>query len=201
MKALIWIAAILAVLICLAVLLRLRVTGVYGEEGPSLTVGLGAMSLVKLPRPRGTKKVKREKGPKKEKKPKKKNEETEEKDKGGPVSGFRSLLPIISKALGKLKRRLSIDELTLWYLSAGEDPATTALMFGGASAAADVLVKAVENLFRVKKRDVRTAVSFTESKPRVYVRLQLSVSLGAFLWIGAGAALAFRKARIDAGKN
>ena len=201
MKALIWIAAILAVLVCLLVLVRLRVVGVYGEEGPSLTVGLGAIPLVKLPRPRGMKKTKREKRPKKEKKPKEKKEETEGKNKGGPVPGFRSLLPIITKALGKLKKRLCIDELTLRYLSAGDDPASTALMFGGANAAAEVLVRAVESLFRVKKRDIRTAVSFTESKPRVYVRLKLSVSLGALLWIGSGAALAFRKARIDAGKK
>ena len=201
MKAIIWIVAILAVLICLMVLLRLRVTGVYGEAGPSLTVGLGAIALVKLPRPRGMKKVKREKQPKKEKKPKKKKEETEEKDKGGPVPGFRSQLSIISKSLGKLKRRLSIDELTLWYLSAGEDPATTALMFGGASAAADVLVKAVDNLFRVKKRDIRTYVSFTESKPRVYAKLRLSVSLGILLWILGKAALERKCAQRKAGSN
>ncbi len=201
MKALIWIAAILAALICLPLLVRLRVTGVYGEAGPSLRAALGAVPMLTVPRAPGAKKAKREKKPKQAKKPKKKKEETEEKDKGGSVPGFRSLLPIISKALGKLKRRLSIDELTLWYLSAGDDPASTALMFGGASASAEVLVRALESLFRVKQRDIRTSVSFTEPKPRVYVRLRLSVSLGVLIWIAAGAALAYSKARRDAGKK
>ena len=54
MRALIWIAAILALLILFLILLRLRLTGVYGEGGASLTVSLGAVPVFRLPRPPGS---------------------------------------------------------------------------------------------------------------------------------------------------
>ena len=191
MRVLIWIAAILALLIAFLILLRLRLTGEYGEAGASLTVALGAVPVFRLPRPKGAQRDKKEKKPK----PKKRNKEEEkEKTKGGSIPGFRQLMPIISDALGKLKRRLSIDEMTLWYQSAGEDPAAAALAFGGASAAAGALARPMQEMFRIKDLDIRTAVSFTETKPKVYARLKMSVSFGVLLWIGLRAYGKFRRA-------
>lgn len=188
MRALLWIAAILVLLILLLFLLRLRLTGEYGEGGACLTVALGSIPVFRLPRPEAAKQAPKEKRTK-DKKKKKKKEEDKEKPKGGSEPGFRKELEIIGRSLGKLKRRLVIDELTLWYLSAGDDPAATALAYGAANAAAAALARAVESLFRVKERDIRAAVSFTETKPRVYARLQLSVSLGILIWILGKAAL------------
>ena len=191
MRVLIWIAAILALLIAFLILLRLRLTGEYGEAGASLTVALGAVPVFRLPRPKGAQRDKKEKKPK----PKKKNkEEDKEKTKGGSIPGFRQLMPIISDALGKLKRRLSIDEMTLWYQSAGEDPAAAALAFGGASAAAGALARPMQEMFRIKDLDIRTAVSFTETKPTVIARIRMSISLGALIWIGLRAFVKLRRA-------
>ena len=97
--------------------------------------------------------------------------------------------------LGKLKRRLSIDELTLRFQSAAPDPADAALLFGASSAGAAGLVQVLEALFRVRKTDVRTAVSFTETKPKVYALVRLSVPLGALLWLGLRALRLYRRAR------
>ena len=199
MRVLIWIAAILALLIALLALLRLRLTGVYGEKGASLTVGLGSLSVLRIPRPKGE-----EEDPAAKKRPKKKKKEKEDKKdsgKGGPEPGFRKELQIIGRLLGKLKRRLRIDELTLRYLSAGDDPAMTALAFGAANAAAAALARAVESMFRVRKRDVRAAVSFTEDQPRVFARVQLSISLGVLLWLLGKAFLAREWARLTAAKK
>ena len=193
MRGLIWIAAILALLVLLLILLRLRLTGEYGDAGSSLTVALGAIPLFRLPRPGGARQVKRADKPKSKKK-KKKKEEDEEKPKGGSIPGFRRLMPIISDALGKLKRRLSIDEMTLWYQSAGEDPAAAALAFGGASAAAGALAKPMQDMFRIRDLDIRTAVSFTETKPTVLARIRMSISVGALLWIGLRAFVKLRRA-------
>ena len=190
MRAIIWIAAILALLIAFLILLRLRLTGEYGEAGASLTVALGAVPDFRLPRPKGAQRDKKEKKPK----PKKKKEEDKEKPKGGSIPGFRQLMPIISDALGKLKRRLSIDEMTLWYQSAGEDPAAAALAFGGASAAAGALARPMQDMFRIKDLDIRTAVSFTETKPTVLARIRMSISVGALLWIGLRAFVKLRRA-------
>jgi len=192
-RALIWIAAVLVLLILLLFLVRLRLTAAYGEEGASLTAAIGALPVFRLPRPPGSGQAGKEKKPKPKKK-KKKKEEAEEKPKGGSVPGFKQLMPIISDALGKLKRRLSIDEMTLWYQSASEDPAAAALAFGGASAAAGALVRPMQELFRIRDLDIRTAVSFTETKPKVYARLKMSVSFGVLLWIGLRAYGKFRRA-------
>ncbi len=193
MRVLIWIAAILVLLAVFLILLRLRLTGEYGEAGGSLTVALGAVPVFRLPRPKGEKQEKKEKKPR----PKKKKEDNKEKTKGGSIPGFRQLMPIISDALGKLKRRLSIDEMTLWYQSAAEDPASAALAFGGASAAAGALARPMQDMFRIKDLDIRTAVSFTETKPTVFARIRMSISVGALIWIGLRAYLKLRRA----GKN
>ena len=196
MRALCWIGAVLAALIALLVLTRLRLTLEYGEDGGSLTVLLGALPVLRLPRPEGAKAAAKPK--------KKKNAEAEEakkEDRGGSEPGFRRELKIIGDLLGKLKRRLRIDELTLRYLSAGDDPAATALIYGAAGAAAAALVRAVESLFRVKEADVRASVSFTETRPRVRARLKLSVSLGVLLWLLAKAAVMKKLAHRKAGSK
>ncbi len=199
MKVLVWIGVALLLLILLLVLLRLRLTGIYGAEGASLTVSLGSLPILKIPRPKGQKDAG---GPgRPEKKKKKKKEEKKEESKGGSEPGFRRELQIISRLLGKLKRRLCIDELTLRYLSAGDDPAATALLYGAASAAAVALVRAVESLFHVKEADVRASVSFTEPRPRVRARLKLSVSLGVLLWLLAKAAVMKKLAHRKAGSK
>ncbi len=191
MRALLWIAAILVLLILLLFLLRLRLTGEYSEAGAGLTVALGSIPVFRLPRPAGVGQAKEKKKPKAKKK---KKEEDKEKPKGGGIPGYRQLMPIISNALGKLKRRLSIDEMTLWYQSAAEDPASAALAFGGASAAAGALARPMQEMFRIRDLDIRTAVSFTETKPTVFARIKLSVSAGALLWIGLRAYVKLRRA-------
>ncbi|MBR4702279.1 MAG: hypothetical protein IKO91_00395 [Oscillospiraceae bacterium] len=187
MKALLWVGGILLLLVLL-LCLRVRVTALYGEEGPSLTVALGALRLARLPGRKRPAAAKEKKKPRK--KEKKQTEETLERP--GPEPGFRDLVPIITKVLGKLKRRLGVDELTLWYVSAGDDPAMAALLFGAANAAAEALLRPLKERLRIRKLDVRTSVSFSETKPRVLVRLRFSLALGALLWIALGAYRQYR---------
>jgi hypothetical protein len=100
-----------------------------------------------------------------------------EEGKGGGLERVKKNLPIIGEVLGKLKKRLTIDRLEISCLIACGDPADTALAFGAASAGAGLLLPIFENNFRVRKRDIRTGVSFTEGRSRLYVRAQASVSV------------------------
>ena len=52
----------------------------------------------------------------------------------------------------------------------------------------------MQELFRIRDLDIRTAVSFTETKPKVCARLKMSVPLGVLLWIGVRAYGKFRRA-------
>ena len=74
---------------------------------------------------------------------------------------------------------------------------TAAMLFGGASAAAGALARPMQDMFRIRDLDIRTAVCFTETKPTVFARIRMSVSLGALLWVGLRGFVKLRRA----GKN
>jgi len=182
------------ILVCLFLLLclPLGVCAVYEEKGYSLTVSLGPLRLRKLP---GEKKKAAEKSGKKGKK------KEPESRKGGSEAGFRDILSIISTVLGKLKRRLRANELTLWYQSAAKDPAAAALGFGASSAALGALMLPLDRVFKFKKTDVRTAVSFTETSPRVYARLRLSIPVGTLLFLAPGVLVQYLRAHSKGPKD
>ena len=173
MKPLLIVLGVLLALLVLLALVRLRLRLEYGESGAALTMGLGPLPLLRLPAPR------REKGSPGQKKTKRKKKETPEgkKTKGGSVPGFQDLLSIIGDVLGKLKRRLSIDELTLRFQSAAPDPADAALLFGASSAGAAGLVQVLEALFRVRKTDVRKMIRSIPALRRETFRNRLSKDL------------------------
>ena len=197
MSGWLWALIILAALLALLLCTRLKVCVSYDEDGGSLQLGFGLLTVLTLPRKKKPgRAAEKTKKPKREKSKKKRTETPEqETKKGGSVPGFRDLTGIIVTLLGKLRRRLRVDELTLWYLSAAEDPAAAALAFGGANAAAGLLLEPLERAFRIRERDIRTAVSFTERKPAVTARLRLSLSLFSILQLGVIALSLLRKAR------
>jgi len=96
---------------------------------------------------------------------------------GGDAGKLKKNLPIIREVLGKLKGKLSIDRLIVRYLSACEDPAEAALAFGAASAGAGLLLPIIENNFRVRRKDIRTGVSFTEKKSSLYLFAQATLAV------------------------
>ena len=178
-----WVVLAVAALPALLLLMRLKLRLCYDGDGGRIEAAFGLITVPLVPAGKAAPK---------RKKPKQKRKKTEEPEdseqseaSGGSEAGFRELAAIILRLLGKLKRRLCIDELTLWYQSAAADPAAAALAYGGANAAACLLLAPLEEGFRVKKRDVRIAVSFTETKPTVVARLRLSMPLWALLYLGA----------------
>ncbi len=189
MSGWIWLGIVL-LLIAAFLAIRLRVTAAYDEDGIRITARFGRITVFRYPGKQGAKP--KEKKPK-ENKPKK--PETEETKKGGKLPPVRDLLSIIGDVLGKLKRKLRVDELTLWYCSASQDPFSTAMAFGGVSAGAGLLLAPLERTFRIRKRDIRTAVSFTDTEPTVILKLSLSLSVFAVFSIGACAGIRFLRMR------
>jgi len=165
------IAIILFVLLALA-LLRVGVILEYSEDGFNTWIKLGFLRL-KL------KKSDEKKKPKKKKKPK---------DKGtilkpGSLSDFMNMLKAIKVALGRLKRKLLIKNLTLHYTSASDDPAKTALQFGAANAVFGAIVPVLEKHFRIKKRDLRAAADFNSQEQGIYVRLTISIAVWEIVYV------------------
>ena len=180
-----WLGLVL-LLIAAFLAIRIRVTAAYDEAGFAFRARFGRITLFRYPRQGGPAKLK-EKMPKK---PKTEEPEAEKPKQGGKLPGAKEFLSIIGDTLGKLKRKLRVDELTLWYCSASRDPFSAAMAFGGASAGIGMLMEPLEGAFRIKKRDIRTAVSFTDTEPTVILKLSLSLSVFAVFCIGVP--LAFR---------
>ena len=178
---------VLAVLLFLAIL-RIGVRGEYSEDGILIQLKIGAFLFTVYPVEKKTKK-KKEKKPK-EKKIKNETPSGEAKEKkGGSVEIIKKLLPEVIAALKKLKRKICIKRLKIWYMSASDDPAKAALYYGYASAGAGAISAVFENNFKVCRRDIRTSVSFTESQPKVYVDLIMTLAVWEILYIAVPFAL------------
>jgi hypothetical protein len=170
----IWIIIIgfLLIIIACFLILRIGITVEYSEDGLRALFFAGPIKVRVYPSSGKTKRKKR--APK----------EPEDKlKKGGPVKRFRELLSIFSYVSEKLRRRFTIDKLILYYLAAGNDAAHTALSFGMASAGAGLILPVLENIFIIKNKDVRTAVSFTEQESYIYFKARMSVAMRVIPYI------------------
>lgn len=95
----------------------------------------------------------------------------------GSLDEFVDTLKAVKKLLGRLRRRLLIKKLVLYYTSAGEDPSKVALQFGAANAVFGVVVPILDRHFRIKRRDLRAAADFNAKEPGIYALLSLSIAV------------------------
>ncbi len=171
--------------------------GVFG-----LRVLAGPVKLTLLPKAEKEEKAEPEeeekepkKKPKKRKKAKKKKEKAEAEAPAGEKKEKKKLpikidlelistvLSALGELLGRLRRKISIDKLTVHYTVAAEDPASAAMTFGYASAGLNALMPAVENIFKVKDRDVGVAVTFDESEADITLDAQLTLAVWEIFYI------------------
>jgi len=198
LNALIWIAGIIVIIAALFLFMRVHVCGTYSGEGPLLVIGIGPLTLLKLPRPPELRKASK-KNKKRSEKLKKKIGQDQDQKPGGSLAGYWDMIPIVRCSLSTLRRMLCVDELTLRYCSADKDPARAAMLFGSASAVVGTLLQPLEELFRIKEREILTDISFTDTEPAVYVRVRISVSLGILLIIALRGYAQYRKIRKNTG--
>lgn len=183
--------AIILLLLILLTILRIGVTAQYNEQGPTVLAHIGPFFLKLYPKRKKTIKHKS----------KEIKDQLVEEKKGGTVEQLKELMPLICESLSRLKRKLTVNHLTIYYLSAGSDPAKTAMNFGLASAGLGFLTAVLENNFKIKKRDVRTNLSFTEEKSSVYIRLKMSLAIWEIVYIGWGIIIQMGKNAVTNTKN
>ena len=135
----------------------------YNAEGVFLAAKLGPIRLQLLPQ-------KPKKKKKQQKKPEKAPEKAASQEKkpnpilSGGVDGILQLLDIVLDTLGDLRRKLRVNELTLYVRIGGsDDPAKAAMGYGRAWAAIGAITPSLERLFVIKKRDIRPALDYTIS--------------------------------------
>jgi len=167
--------AITISVILIIALLRFGVIIEYGDAGFRLWVKAGFLKFELLSDD------KKKKSKKKKKKPKKDINLKEMMP--GSLNEFMSMLMTVQNSLGRLKRRLLIKQLTVYFTSAGEDPSTTALVFGAANAAIGTIVPQIRNNFRIRKLDLRTWFDFCSAEQKIYAKIIISIAVWEVFYI------------------
>ena len=176
---------VLAILVLLVCLVRLGVAAGYDERGGWDKVHLGPKCVTLYPiDPHKAAKRQEKKARKAEKKAQKPTQEEPDKPTlGGALDLALDLLPDVKAAAGRFRRKLRIDDLTL-YLEWGEpDPADAAIHYGQAWGAAEALAAFLEANFSVKHRDLSLDLNYQLDKPRLTLRAALSLTAAQLLAI------------------
>ena len=167
--------AIVVSLLVLIAFLRFGVIVEYNEEGFLLWAKAGFIKFKLLDKD------------KKKKKPKKKPKEKKKTDlkalKPGSLSEFMDTLRAVKKTLDRLRRRLLIKKLIIYYTSAGEDPANTAIMFGAANAVFGAIIPVLERSFRIRRRDLRAMVDFNAKEQGIYANVSISIAVWEVIYV------------------
>ena len=172
-----WLIAlgVLLVLGCLP----LGISGIYEASGPIANLLIGPVKITLYPREKQEKEklVKQEKS----KKAVRSDKTLPEEKKGGNFTDFLPLVQIATDFIGDLRRKLRIKRLEMLLCMAGGDPCDLAINYGRAWAAVGNLMPQLERLFVIKKRDVQVCCDFTQIATTIYVRADITITLGRLL--------------------
>ena len=172
-----WLIA-LGVLLALGCL-PLGISGIYEASGLLANLLIGPVKIALYPR----EKKKKEKSVK-QKKPKEtvqSEQPAPEKKKGGSLTDFLPLVQIATDFLGDFRRKLRVTRLEMLLCMAGGDPCDLAINYGRAWAAVGNLMPQLERLFVIKKRDVQVCCDFTQTSTTIYIRADITITLGRLL--------------------
>ena len=192
----------MTVLVILAVLVLIGCIPVgvdarYGADGIFLAAKIGPFRLQLLPQKPKKKQKKRKRPQKQAEKPPAKAEPQEKQPNlllSGGLDGILQLLDLAFDTLGDLRRKLRVDELTLYVRIGGsDDPAKAAMGYGRAWAAIGAITPGLERLFVIKKRDIRPALDYTISNTQVDARLVTTITIGRSLALAVRAGIRFLK--------
>ena len=169
----------------------------YSADGVFLAARLGPFRLQLLPQKPKKKPKKRKPQQKQPKKTPAKAEPQEKKPNpllSGGVDGLMQLLDLAFDTLGDLRRKLRVNELTLYVRIGGaDDPAKAAVGYGRAWAAIGALTPSLERLFVIKKRDIRPALDYTISNTQIDAHLVTTITIGRSLTLALRAGIRFLK--------
>ena len=156
----------------------------YNSQGVQVKIILGVFQILVFP---GKKKPKKEK--KKTKKPKEKPKQTapkkpaekKPKEKGGPITDFIPLVYVALDFLADLPRIFRINRLDVNLVLGGGDPADLGQNYGKACAAMGNLIPRLEEMFIIRKRDVKIQCDFEADATLVTARLDITVTIARTL--------------------
>lgn len=185
----------LGVLTAIAVL-PLGVSIRYGSAGAVIRALIGPVQFKVYPQKKKEPKQKKQKTsrktpsekPKKKAVPGPKTTKTANagapKEKGGPLTDFIPLVYVALDLLADLPRVFRIHRLDVNLILGGGDPADLGENYGKACAALGNLWPRLEELFVIRRRDIKVQCDFESSETRITARMDMSVTLARLFSFG-----------------
>lgn len=170
-----WIVLALLGLLILLSLLRVGVSAGYEAQTASVSARVGPVTIPVWPRPPAAEKPKQEKAAK---------EPREGEQEQPDLDTIFALAKLALKALGKFRRKLTVELFRLVFIAGASDPYDTAMQYAYVNAALGSLRPMAERAFHIKKRDVQVGTDFTADRPQIEVRLALTIRIGQIVVIG-----------------
>jgi hypothetical protein len=174
---------IIIVVFAAILLLPVGVDGRYDDGVLWLSAKAGPAKIRLLPKKEKPAKPKRKKRRDKaaERKPSKKAKKMLDKD------TLLGLVRLGLRALGRFRRKLSVDSLTIHWTAAAKDPFSAAMQYGYLSAAMGALWPLIDGALKIRMCDIHTDVSFETDAPVIFVQFTATLQIWEILYI----ALAF----------
>lgn len=176
-------------ILALIAILPVGVGLIYSQDGLVLSLLVGMIKIKLLPKPpkEKTKKQKKKKETSDQKKKSKKNgsehKPKEKKKSGGKVTDFLPLLDVAFRFLSSFWRKLRVKRMEVNYIMAGGDPCDLALNYGKAWEAVGNIIPYLDRIFVIRKRDIQVQCDFAADTASIYVRLDISITIGRVIGI------------------
>ena len=168
-----WLIA-LAVLVCIA-FLPIGIRGVYRESTAGVWVLIGPLKFRLYPAKPKTNKAKTAQ-PKKESK---KNAK-----KGGSLNDFYPIVRTVLDFLEQLRRKVSVKNLELKVILAGDDPCDLAVNYGRAWAALGSLMPQLERFLSIRKKNIEVECDFVAESTRIYAKVDATLTVARAFSLG-----------------
>ena len=178
-------------------LLRVGVQVAFGQE-LRLTLVVGPKKIVLLPK-RDKKKKTKKKVPDKRAKPAEKAGEKEKLP--FTFEDVRSVVPVVfdalQKALGKIRRKMRVDPLTLSISFGGEDPVKVAQMYGWTNTAVWTMMPPLEQMLHIPDPHIHLETDYNSLCIKAEGRVGVKFRVGDLIIIGLTMALPLLRWYLD----
>ena len=170
---------ILSIIAVLAILAMTRFGVVIGYDGGvSVKARAAFLKFAIFPSERKAKI-----GPSRKAKVRKETEKGKKASAKKPLESFFQAVPYVTESAGRLRRKLTVNDLTLDILIGSPDPFDAAVLYGRTSAAVGAVLPVLENALRIKKRQIAVNVDFDAKETNIIFSVDLSLALWEILYV------------------
>ena len=103
---------------------------------------------------------------------------------GGNLSDFYPIVRTVLDFLSELHRKVTVKNLELKVVLAGDDPCNLAINYGRAWAALGSLMPQLDRFLTIRKKNVEVACDFVAESTRVYAKVDATLTVARAFSLG-----------------